>query len=346
MEGTIDFGEKDQIIQKSVGAILLATGAQLYDLSQVTQLGYGKFPEVYNNFEFERILAGNGPTEGQLLTKDGRVPNRIAIVHCAGSLDEKHLSHCSAVCCLGALKFNAIIGHKTHGTEIVHYYKTIVTPGKEDFACYRNAQNQPHSTFVQYVNPEDLLVSSGTEEGALSINCKTAAGQENREFDMVVLMAGLTTSSRAKRLSEILEVNLDSAGFFEELNGRSEIASSKVRGIYLAGNCQQPGDIGRSMMQGAAAAGNVLAALVEGRQLAIEPATAEVDAERCSGCRTCVPVCPYKAIEFLDADSVAKVNAVLCVGCGTCVAACPAGSIQGHHFTNDEIYAEIEALLR
>jgi heterodisulfide reductase subunit A len=77
----------------------------------------------------------------------------------------------------------------------------------------------------------------------------------------------------------------------------------------------------------------------------IDPMTAYVNDERCSGCRTCIPVCPYKAIEYDTDKAVAAVNGALCAGCGTCVAACPTGAMQGRHFTEAAIVAEIEAVL-
>jgi heterodisulfide reductase subunit A len=95
-----------------------------------------------------------------------------------------------------------------------------------------------------------------------------------------------------------------------------------------------------------AAAGYVLSGLAAGKKLVIEPITAAVDKERCSGCRICGGVCPYKAISFMPETETSRVNALLCHGCGTCVAACPAGAIQGNHFTNDQILAEIEAILQ
>ncbi len=347
VEGVINFDDKEEIVEKRIGGIIVAIGAKLYDVSRIPNLGYGRLPDVYSSFEFERIIAGNGPTGGQIVTKDGRSPKRIAIVHCAGSLDERHLPHCSAVCCLNAFKFNHIIGHKEHEAEIIHYFKTIVAPGKEEHACYEHAKANEHARFIQYGNLDDLQVESGGEGAPMRVTCATAdADAKELACDIVVLMGGLEASDGAAQLSKMLEVSQGQAGFFEELNGRADPSRAKKRGIYLAGICQAPGDIARSMMQGVAAAGHALSALVEGRQMAIEPVTAEVDAARCSGCRTCIPVCPYKAIEHVPDEGVAKVNPVLCVGCGTCVAACPAGSIKGNHFTNDEIFAEIEALLR
>jgi heterodisulfide reductase subunit A len=124
-----------------------------------------------------------------------------------------------------------------------------------------------------------------------------------------------------------------------------DATKSKNRGVYLAGACQAPMELGRSMTQGSSAAAAVMAALVPGRKLTIEAIHAEVDADACSGCRSCIAVCPYKAIAFDEVRAIAEVNPIRCVGCGTCVAACPASVIKGKHFSNEQIFAEIEGIL-
>jgi heterodisulfide reductase subunit A len=104
-------------------------------------------------------------------------------------------------------------------------------------------------------------------------------------------------------------------------------------------------ELGRAMTQGASAAGLMLAALVPGRKLQLEAIHAEVDVERCSGCRTCLTVCPYKAVSFDAEHECAEISIIRCVGCGTCVAACPSAVIRGKHFSNDQIFAEIAGIL-
>jgi heterodisulfide reductase subunit A len=105
-------------------------------------------------------------------------------------------------------------------------------------------------------------------------------------------------------------------------------------------------DIQSAMSQGMAAAGHALSGLVVGRKLEVGPVTATVIPERCSGCRTCSNVCPYKAIGFDETQGVSVVNEVLCHGCGTCVAGCPAGAILGNHFTTEQVLAELEGALQ
>jgi heterodisulfide reductase subunit A len=87
-------------------------------------------------------------------------------------------------------------------------------------------------------------------------------------------------------------------------------------------------------------------ALLNKGEVTISPATASVDEKLCSGCKTCLSLCPYTAISFLADKNVAYVNEALCKGCGTCVAACPAAAITARHFTDEQIYAQIEGLFR
>ena len=163
---------------------------------------------------------------------------------------------------------------------------------------------------------------------------------------MIILCPAVIPIEESDKLGVIFEVAQDKSGFFEELHGRMDSSQSKIKGVYLAGICQSPMDIQKAMGQGMAAAGHILSGLVAGRKLEIKPINAVIDTERCSGCRVCVQVCPYSAISFDKEKEICAVNDVLCQGCGTCVAACPSGVIEGRHFTNEEIFAEIEAVLQ
>ena len=194
---------------------------------------------------------------------------------------------------------------------------------------------------IRYQAIRDLDIVA--EKGRMLVRHKGAAA---REVDMVVLCPALVGPEDAAKLGAMLETSVDESGFFEELHSRMSSAQSKIQGVYLAGTCQAPDDIQHAINQGMAAAGYVLSGLVRGRKLEISPVRATVDEERCSGCRVCGSVCPYKAISFDSAKKVSAVNEVLCQGCGTCVAACPAGCMVGNHFTHDQIFAEIEGMLK
>jgi heterodisulfide reductase subunit A len=345
VEGAVLYEETETFVDRKIGAVVLAVGASLYDLSKMPNLGYGQHPDVLSSWEVERMLAANGPSGGQLVCSDGRAPATVAIIHCVGSLEPDYVPYCSGICCQSAFKYVHQIEQAQPETKFVELYKTIVAPGKDAFPIYQSAAANPNVRWVQYNRVADLDVRAGAEQSLMVTHRGDTSLAEELPVDLVVLMAPVVPAEGTRRLAEVLEIGLGPLGFFEELNARSDATRSNVRGIYIAGTCQGPMDIQGAMTQGAAASGNALAAVVDGRKLVTEAVTAFVDELRCSGCRTCIPVCPYKAIDFDSDSKVAVVNRALCAGCGTCVAACPAGAMQGHHFTQAAIIAEIEAVL-
>lgn len=338
MGDAIHLEQEETLLERKVGAIVVATGAALYDLTTLPNLGYGTVPDVLTALEFERLMSANGLTEKQLLTRAGTPPESVVIVHCAGSLEATHIPYCSGVCCTYALKFSQMLAARLPGVTITHLYKELVLPGKSAIALAQKVQAQAHTSFQRFTTTASLNVSE---------NCgKIMVCWPDGELavDLVVLCPPLVPGPDAGSLSDLLEVSRDRGGFFEEGGERLDSATSKIKGVYLAGSCQNPGDIREAVNQGMAAAAYVMAGLVEGRNLVISPVVAEVDQKLCSGCRVCGSICPYKAIEIL-ADGKAQVNDVLCQGCGTCVATCPAGAIAGHHFTHGQIMAELAGIL-
>lgn len=345
VEGAVVFDDPGEIIQREVGAILVATGAGLYDCSNLPNLGYGRLPDVYTSLEFERMLAGNGATAGAIRKADGTAPGSIAIIHCVGSLDSRHKEYCSALCCENAFKFNSLIAHKLPSARVTHFYKTICVPGKEEHKLYDAAKTRETSRFIHFDNIDDLHVDADSGGRRTIRLSRPDCEPMETEFDMIILCPALIPSEGTRRAAQLLELDTDRYGFIEELHGRMDSARSKIRGIYLAGACQAPMDTQKTINQSLAAASYILSGLVPGRKLTIEPITAAVDAARCSGCRSCIAVCPYKAISFDTAQDSSVVNPILCLGCGTCVAACPSAAITGKHFTNEQIFAEIEEVL-
>jgi heterodisulfide reductase subunit A len=340
-EDVVDLDEVESIVERKIGSIILATGAALYDASKVAGMGMGTFPDVYDALQFERILSSTGPTGGEIVTAAGNAPASVAIIHCVGSLDENHRPYCSGICCQYAFKFNHLISAKLPETSITHYHRELVIPGKEAYNLFQHATRNSRSVMKRYENMTDIKVDR-SDCGKLQVHVKG----EIQPADMVILCPAVIPAEGAKELSALLDVSRDSFGFFRELHGRLDASQSTVKGIYLAGSCQEPMDIRTAMLEGMASVGHTLSGLQPGRTIEIEPISAEVDEARCAGCRLCISVCPYRAVTFDVERNVAGVNAVLCHGCGTCAAACPAGAITGHHFTNAQIMAEIEGVLK
>jgi heterodisulfide reductase subunit A len=368
-EEVFNFGEKEEIIERNAGSIILATGSALYDCSKIPSLGWSKIPDVYDGIEFERILASNGPTEGNIRASDGGEPQSFAIVHCVGSLDKNHKDYCSGICCEYAFKFNHIIRNKIPSAKIYHLYKEMVIPGKESGSLYRHAAEDKNTVFIRVSDINGMTVSEESGKKVLSISgaCGSGGGNgtagiksgvgggngvvqgiesgEKISVDAVILCSAVVPGEDMDGLAKILETARDKNGFFEELHGRTDAGRSKIKGVYLAGSCHSPMDIKEAMSEGMAAAGYVLSRLVQGKKLSIDPISAAVEQERCSGCKVCIGVCPYKAISFDEEKEASFVNELLCQGCGTCAAACPSSVIKANGFTNEEIFAEIELML-
>jgi len=162
--------------------------------------------------------------------------------------------------------------------------------------------------------------------------------------DMVILSTALQPRADAGEVARLFSLNRSADGFFLERHPKLAPVATMTDGLFIVGCAQGPKDIPDMVAQASAAAAAVLAMIARGT-IEVEAATAVVNQELCSGCRTCVSLCPYNAISFLDDKKVAEINAILCKGCGVCVAACPAGAITGRHFTDKQILAEIEGLL-
>ena len=140
-------------------------------------------------------------------------------------------------------------------------------------------------------------------------------------------------------------ISLSPDGYFLEKHPKLAPVETATSGVFLAGTCQGPKDIPDSVAQGSAAAGAL--SLIDAGFVTMEPFTAFIDPQTCSGCFTCVNLCPYSAIKTiqLNGRKISEVNEVLCKGCGTCVSACPSGAAEQHGFTINQMFAEIEGVL-
>jgi heterodisulfide reductase subunit A len=141
----------------------------------------------------------------------------------------------------------------------------------------------------------------------------------------------------------MFNMSCSSEGFFLEKHPKLAPVNTVNDGVFLAGACQSPKDIPDTVAQADAAAAQALA-LIDCGQIALEPNTAWIEDERCSGCKTCIPLCPYHALSRNGDKGIAQIDETLCKGCGTCVAACPSGAAQQRLFTDEQIYFEIEGI--
>jgi len=340
---SLQMEEKTEEVE--VGNIILATGSQPFDARRIPYYGYGVYPNVYTALEVERLVNASGPTGGEVVLRDGRTPKSVAIVHCVGSRDEGTNRWCSRVCCMYSLKLAHLIKEHT-GADIFNFYIDIRTPGKGFEEFYQKLLNERvHFVRGRVAEVTDWALDP-SEENKLVIRVEdTLAGIVRRiPVDMVVLSTGLEPQADAEQVRRLFNITCASGGFFLERHPKLAPVSTFTDGIFLAGCCQGPKDIPDTVAQAGAAAAEALA-LIDAGFVETEPNAAYVMEEVCSGCKTCVAMCPFSAIEFLQEERKARINQAKCKGCGTCVAACPSGSIYQHLFEDQQIFEEIEGIL-
>ena len=329
---------EDKDLDFNVGAVVLATGFELFDPRGLPQYGYGKFDDIYTSLEFEEMNLCGGPTSGKILLKNGKPPESVAIIHCVGR-EEK--DYCSKVCCLYSLKFDRMLKSQIPQIKVSHFYSDLCIPGK----AYQKFYEETKELGIEFVRSAKTEVTSNGE--GTTISHETEVGSKGKlAVDMVILIPAMESSSDARKFAEMLNLPQDEKGFFAEEHQLLSPVASAVEGIFVVGCAQGPQSISESIVQAEAATGKILSALVPGRKLELEVRTSEISESFCTGCKTCILVCPYGAITFDEAKMISVVNEVLCHGCGNCAAACPSGAVSLKHFTFGQIYQELKEVLR
>jgi heterodisulfide reductase subunit A len=219
------------------------------------------------------------------------------------------------------------------------------TPGK----MYEEFYDRLLDEGVHFIRGRVSEVSSCAlnkdEEGKLIIRVEdTLAGFIRRiPVDMVVLSVGIEPNKNSKEIARLFSIGCSSEGFFQERHPKLAPVHTFTEGVFIAGCCQGPKDIPDTVAQAQAAASQALS-LIDTGYLELEPNTAYIIEDECSGCKTCISMCPYSAINYDENKKKAYIQESLCKGCGTCVSACPSGAIKQNLFEDEEIFSEIEGV--
>jgi heterodisulfide reductase subunit A len=348
----IDHRMPAEELQVKIGSIILATGYDLMDPSPMRQFGYGLYPNVFTSLEFERLSNATGPTGGRILIRDEngqftRTPESVAILHCIGSRDVNYHEYCSRVCCMYALKYTHLIKEKVgHATQVYDFYIDQRCYGKGYEEFYRRCQEEGTVFIRGKVAEISDQAASVAEQGKLvAIAEDTLSGIRLRvPVDMVVLCAAMESRSDAAEVGRIFGVNQGADGFFLEEHPKLGPLNTATDGVFLAGACQSPKDIPDTVSQASGAAVKSLSLASRGK-VVIPSAISWIDPDICSGCQTCVGLCPYSAIEFDARRWVSVVNEALCKGCGSCAGGCPSGAAQVRHFRKEQLFAECDGIM-
>ncbi|MHA1710938.1 MAG: CoB-CoM heterodisulfide reductase HdrA2 [Candidatus Freyarchaeota archaeon] len=343
----INFDQKPEEIELEVGAIIVATGFDIYLPYDNDLYGYGKYDNVITALEMERLLLAAGPTGGKVVrASDGKKPHSIAYIQCVGSRDVNKYEYCSGFCCMYALKHAVMLKEKYHDDiEIYVLYMDMRTPFKGYEEFYRRARDMG----VNFIRGRASQIIEDPKTKNLIIRAEDMALGEpiEIEVEMVVLSTAAIPSKGSEEVSRILNVTRGTDGFFMESHPKLKPIDTAVDGVFLAGACQGPKDIPYSVSQGSGAAARA-ATILSKPTWEIEPIVAVVDPDKCRNtrvkCGICTQKCPYGAIKAPEGQP-AQVTTAMCHGCGTCAAECPSDAITQMHFTDAQIFAQIRAAL-
>ena len=355
--GAIRFDQEDELVTLDVGAIVLATGFKLMKTDQFPEYGYGKYKDVVDGMQFERLASASGPTAGAMKRpSDGKPPETVVFVACSGSRDRsKGVPYCSKVCCMYTAKHAMLYKHKMHGGKAYVFYMDIRSSGKDYDEFVRRAIEEDDVSYIRgrvsRIYEEDgqlVVMGADTLQNGRPVEIRA---------DLVVLATAVQAQDGSEALAQKLHVSYDPYKFFAEAHPKLKPVETNTAGIFLAGACQAPRDIPETVAQASGSAAKV-AALFSRDELTREPIVAVVNRlppptfSYCVGCFLCQSACPYQAIEQEQIKArdgsvlrtLAKVNPGLCQGCGTCVATCRTKAIDIQGFSNEQIFAEIMTL--
>jgi len=340
----INFHMSDEEIVEQVGTVIVATGLEPYDPTEMDEYGYTRFENVLTSLEFERLINAGGPSKGEIVRpSDRRHPRSIGFVQCVGSRSvRKGSPYCSNFCCMNTVKSTLVLKEHHPEMEVKVFYLDIRAFGKGFEDLYKRSRRLG----VHYVRGLPGAVEE-TRDGSLRVAVEnTATGAiEFFDLDMLVLAVGVKPPQGTQKLQEMLGLQLTADGFFLEAHPKLMPVDAATRGVFYAGCAEGPKDIKDSVTQASAAAVRAIRLMHKG-EILTEPITSTINAEQCKACGRCAEVCPYHAITVDTKKKLpAVVNTAACAGCGTCAAECAFGAIHMNHFSDIQILEQIDAML-
>ena len=344
--GAIDFKQKDEEVELKVGAIVVATGYDVLDPSAMYEYGYARSDDVITTLGMERLINSSGPTNGEILKpSNGEKPKSITYILCVGSRDESECTWCCRIGCMSALKHVYLLKEKLgDDIEINVCYTDIRSFGKGYEEFYRKIRGMKTNFFRG--RPSE--VREAGDHMSIDIFDTTTNKLFEIKTDLVVLVPALVPRADSNEFARILRISQSADGFLLEAHPKLRPMDTFTGGIFITGCCQGPKDIQDSVAQASGAAARA-ANILSKKELESEPLISCVDEDLCSGCSTCIAICPYNAIELdteKDGKSHAKINEALCMGCGACVVSCPSGAMQQRGFKDKQIKPMIEETIK
>ena len=354
--------ESREEIEVAAGVVVLATGFRPYQPRQ-GEYGYQEFPEVVTLPGLIRLLA-EAEDDGDTLILGGRPIRQAAMIHCVGSRqipgiheenEEGYLNeYCSRTCCGATLYTANLLRQNYPQTKIFDFYRDIRTYGRGQEELYTEAAKNRVVFFRFEAGEEPQVLKNPDPQGSpLLIQVKDGLtfGEELEvPVDLVVLAVGQEPNPIAD-LVEKMKIPVGADRFLQEVHPKLRPVEVSVSGIYLAGTCQAPFDVGETCAVAGAAAVKASAVLTRG-YVELDPFVAEVDLSKCQGTGACVEACIAPGALTMAEVEVegqkvqrAQVNPALCLGCGACVAVCPENAIEVQGWTLKQYEAMVDMIL-
>ena len=237
----IDFDQQDQIINLDVGAIIVATGLDVFDPSALDEYGYTRYANVVTSLEFERLIDAGGPTGGHFVRpSDRQQPKRIGFIQCVGSRTispdgdlSRGRPYCSNICCMNTVKDSLLLKDHYPDTDISVFYMDIRAFGKGFEDLYRRSKEAG----VKYIRgfPGEVVEDPATGNLLLTVENTTQGRVEQHELDMVVLSIGLIPPEDQAHVKKLLTLSQTDEGFLLESHPKLKPVDTPTRGVYLAG---------------------------------------------------------------------------------------------------------------
>jgi len=342
-QDAIVYDQEDEVVDRDVGAIVVATGFDMFDPAKTPQYGYGTSARIITGLEFERYTNASGPTGGKIKI-DGKEPKKVAFISCVGSRDREGHEYCSRICCMYTAKHAHMVRDKLPGSEVTVYFTDMRAFGK-GFEEFYNRVKEEGVEYRRRELEEDIqIIPKGNGVVVKS------AGHPDLDVDLVVLATAVEPRGDTGAVRSLLKVSSSMDGFLLEVHPKLRPIDTHTDGIFLAGCCQAPRDVPDTVAQASGAASRVTS-LLSRENLSIDAIVSFVNEKQCRGCGFCVEVCPYGAIELVTKDlagrevMIASVNEALCKGCGSCAAACLSGAMQQKGFTDEQLLDALDGLV-
>lgn len=253
--GAIDYEQQPEEISLNVSSIIVATGFQELNPSELGEYGYGRYKDVITSMEFERLVCASGPTGGHLnRPSDGKHADRIAFVQCVGSrTHKKGYPYCSSVCCMYATKEAVLIKEHDPGSEVTIFYIDLKVFG-QGFQQFVDRAKQHWG--VEYVRgkPGEIRRNPLTKDLAIWYEDTMTGNVYEKEMDLVVLCTTMIARPGNRELAGVLGLKLDEWGFFKSKDPVRSPIETDVPGVFVCGCCHGPRDIPESVAEASATA--------------------------------------------------------------------------------------------